>query len=357
MDNPPADLSTNACGLPYGTTTCASCASTSCCAESNACVGDPDFCAPYESCLGACNGDPACRSKCTIDHPVPAVNAAPVSALSACLVSHCEDECGLACGGFAGYLSMPDAATGAHHALRRTGAAAATSAPAERQRSATPSGAAGWRAPRLIASGLVRRNTMRAPRRSALFSSISPAPAPRNAAMALTGPARVTSSGPPRNPAPWRTWTSSTTSPPSHPLRVRPCLSAPAARVPSPTHPCSLRGRPTTPVSSRWPGNSRSHRPALARHTAGRSRAGLPAHVRVLDGPDQRAALVERRTLLPEWKEDGRPCPGDPRLRGRRMPTPEGTTAVAGHWGVGKSSIASSVQPDGVKSRLTAGTR
>ncbi len=121
MDNPPADLSTNACGLPYGTTTCASCASTSCCAESNACVGDPDFCAPYESCLGACNGDPACRSKCTIDHPVPAVNAAPVSALSACLVSHCEDECGLACGGFAGYLSMPDAATGCASCLEKNG--------------------------------------------------------------------------------------------------------------------------------------------------------------------------------------------------------------------------------------------
>ncbi len=68
------------------------------------------ICAPYESCLGACNGDPACRSKCTIDHHVPADNAAPVSALSACLASKCESECGLGCGGFAGYLSEPDAA-------------------------------------------------------------------------------------------------------------------------------------------------------------------------------------------------------------------------------------------------------
>ena len=83
--------------------------------------GDPLFCEPYEACLGACNGDPACRSKCTIDHPVPANNAAPISALGACLASRCEDECGLACGGFAGYLSMPDAATQCASCLEKNG--------------------------------------------------------------------------------------------------------------------------------------------------------------------------------------------------------------------------------------------
>jgi hypothetical protein len=122
QDNPPTDLATTLCGLPYGTTTCASCVSTSCCGESEACAADPVFCSPYESCLGACNGDPACRSKCTIDHPVPADNAAPVSALSACLASKCETECRLTCGGFAGYLSEPDASTACQSCFAKSNA-------------------------------------------------------------------------------------------------------------------------------------------------------------------------------------------------------------------------------------------
>ncbi len=56
-DNPPEDLVTSICGLPYGTNTCASCVNTSCCTESTACAADP-VCAAYESCLGKCNGIP-----------------------------------------------------------------------------------------------------------------------------------------------------------------------------------------------------------------------------------------------------------------------------------------------------------
>jgi hypothetical protein len=108
-DQPAADQTPEACGLSYGTSTCAACVAASCCAESTACAADPLFCYPLESCLGGCNGDAACRSKCTIDHPVPENGAAPVSALSACLASSCEAACGLTCGGFAGNISQPDA--------------------------------------------------------------------------------------------------------------------------------------------------------------------------------------------------------------------------------------------------------
>jgi hypothetical protein len=119
QDSPPIDLTTTACGLPYATTTCASCAAEKCCAESTACSADPLICSPYEACLGQCAGDPGCRSACTIDHPVPAGNAAPVSALSACLAAKCENECALPCGAFAGYLSEPDASAGCQSCIVR----------------------------------------------------------------------------------------------------------------------------------------------------------------------------------------------------------------------------------------------
>jgi hypothetical protein len=106
-DNPPEDLVTSICGLPYGTNVCASCVSANCCAESNACAGDA-VCSAYESCLGACNGEPKCRSQCTIDNP--GVTSSDVSALSACLASNCESPCGLTCGGIADLVSEPDAA-------------------------------------------------------------------------------------------------------------------------------------------------------------------------------------------------------------------------------------------------------
>jgi hypothetical protein len=108
-DNPPTDLTSTLCGLPYGTSVCASCVNTNCCAESTACAADP-VCSAYESCLGVCNGDPACRSQCTIDHPVG--GAADVSALSSCVAGKCETACGLECGGIANLRSTPDAAAG-----------------------------------------------------------------------------------------------------------------------------------------------------------------------------------------------------------------------------------------------------
>jgi hypothetical protein len=59
--------------------------------------------------LGACpQGDFSCRAQCQIDHP--AGTEFKVSALSACLVTHCEKECGLTCGALAGWAVEPDAA-------------------------------------------------------------------------------------------------------------------------------------------------------------------------------------------------------------------------------------------------------
>jgi len=97
----------SACGLSYGTPTCAQCALSHCCSQSNACAADP-VCAPYESCLGNCHGDPACRSRCVMDQP--SGTSAPVGPLSACLATQCETECGLVCGGLAAYETPPGAA-------------------------------------------------------------------------------------------------------------------------------------------------------------------------------------------------------------------------------------------------------
>ena len=109
-----ADAATNACGLPYGTMACASCAAANCCTASTACATDPT-CTSYESCLGNCNGDPKCRSQCTIDNPVG--TASDVSALSACLAGKCEAECGLTCGAIADITSEPDAAAACQRCL------------------------------------------------------------------------------------------------------------------------------------------------------------------------------------------------------------------------------------------------
>jgi hypothetical protein len=113
-DDPPHGSTTTACGLPFGTNACASCASASCCAESSACAAD-STCSLYESCLGDCNGDPACRSHCAIDHPVG--TASDVSALSACLADRCESDCGLRCGALAGWQVEPDAAVACANCL------------------------------------------------------------------------------------------------------------------------------------------------------------------------------------------------------------------------------------------------
>jgi hypothetical protein len=98
--NAPADAgaSTSACGLPYGTSACASCVRTRCCAESSACAADP-VCAPRLQCHGRCaiGGEQfrPCLAQCDLDHPG---TSAPANALQACSVSQCEAECGLTCG-------------------------------------------------------------------------------------------------------------------------------------------------------------------------------------------------------------------------------------------------------------------
>jgi hypothetical protein len=110
-----------ACGLRSAPGACTSCVKGSCCAESNACAADPVFCAPYANCLADCKGDPACRSQCTVDHPVPVTSSAPVSALSACLAANCETDCDLTCGSFAGYLSEPNTAAACESCLEQNG--------------------------------------------------------------------------------------------------------------------------------------------------------------------------------------------------------------------------------------------
>jgi hypothetical protein len=114
-DQPVTLLSMSACGLSFGTSSCASCAAASCCAESTACAADTTTCQPYEACLGDCKGDTTCRSQCALDHQ-PGF-AAEVGPLSACLATHCEDECGLTCGGLGAFQIPPDAAAGCQSCL------------------------------------------------------------------------------------------------------------------------------------------------------------------------------------------------------------------------------------------------
>src|SRR5258708_26682912 len=90
------------CALPYGTLACASCAKERCCGESLDCASEAT-CAPYETCAGACAGDPTCRAQCAVDHP-PGTSTQG-SALAACLVTHCEAACALPCGSL--FYSVP----------------------------------------------------------------------------------------------------------------------------------------------------------------------------------------------------------------------------------------------------------
>jgi hypothetical protein len=75
---------------------CGSCSQQHCGAEREACSGVP-ACAALENCLTACNGEPGCRSQCTIDNPVGDGADIP-AALDACLASNCSAICGLTCG-------------------------------------------------------------------------------------------------------------------------------------------------------------------------------------------------------------------------------------------------------------------
>ncbi len=105
--SPPEALTSTACGIGYGTTACASCVNASCCGASSACAG-VTVCAGYEECLGKCNGDPECRSKCASD--APPGTGSEISTLSACIDAHCESACGLSCGSIAPIVSLPAAA-------------------------------------------------------------------------------------------------------------------------------------------------------------------------------------------------------------------------------------------------------
>jgi len=93
-------------GIPL-TGACSACAMGSCCSQATACLASVP-CASLEACLAQCNGDPACRSQCTIDNPIVG-NADIPAALDACLVSQCEDACGLTCGALS-KVAPPDAA-------------------------------------------------------------------------------------------------------------------------------------------------------------------------------------------------------------------------------------------------------
>ena len=105
-DSPPEELVTSVCGLPYATNVCASCANANCCTESTACAADPG-CAAFENCFGPCNGDPKCWAQCLQEYPSSNAN---VTALSACMATSCDNQCGLTCGAFVGGIVAPDAA-------------------------------------------------------------------------------------------------------------------------------------------------------------------------------------------------------------------------------------------------------
>jgi len=119
---------TTACGLPYGTASCASCANTSCCTQSGACDADLG-CRAYQTCLASCTGDSIarskCRTQCVVDHPT---QSPAVSAISACLASECTEECGLSCGGIPALLTPPDASPACESCFESGGECAAAKA-------------------------------------------------------------------------------------------------------------------------------------------------------------------------------------------------------------------------------------
>jgi hypothetical protein len=117
-DSAPQKLTTYACGLPFGKTTCASCMNAHCCAESTACAGDV-ACAPFFQCLGGCaDADWTCRAQCWTDHqPAETESFAP---LNACEVSSCASECGFTCGN-GPLFAPPDAATSCLQCLNAGG--------------------------------------------------------------------------------------------------------------------------------------------------------------------------------------------------------------------------------------------
>ncbi len=107
--------SVSACGMGYGTQTCASCIQAHCCAESTACAADGQ-CGGHYGCLARCaTADWECRAQCVLDSsPGTSAEYAP---LTACMYTKCESECGLPCGGAGTVGVPPDAASACHSCL------------------------------------------------------------------------------------------------------------------------------------------------------------------------------------------------------------------------------------------------
>jgi hypothetical protein len=106
------DAGSTACGLPYGTTACASCINANCCGVSTACAADAP-CGAYFECLAACKiGDWQCRAQCQVDHAFS--HASEMPALAACTVANCETACGLTCGEVGAWNTPPAAAASCH---------------------------------------------------------------------------------------------------------------------------------------------------------------------------------------------------------------------------------------------------
>jgi hypothetical protein len=118
-DQPPADLVDSgiprpdagveagpACGLGYTPASCETCLDSHCCGELRGCSGVAE-CKGFETCAGACKGDPSCRAQCFQSYR-PETDP-KIAALESCLVTSCASECEIECGG-AAELATPDAA-------------------------------------------------------------------------------------------------------------------------------------------------------------------------------------------------------------------------------------------------------
>ena len=104
------------CGeLRHPFPSCAACMDTNCCAEAEACHGDPACDAAYD-CNTMCGDDASCRSRCNTFF----TRADTLVDINACRESKCKAVCGNACGGF-GYN-----ASGCDKCVKQTCCSAAT---------------------------------------------------------------------------------------------------------------------------------------------------------------------------------------------------------------------------------------
>jgi hypothetical protein len=104
------------CRQIVGITDCSTCTDRACAAQQAACRASAP-CSELEDCLVQCQGDPACRSKCVIDHPIVSGLEATAN-LEACLASQCPTACGLTCGVLS-KISSPKAAPSCSSCIQR----------------------------------------------------------------------------------------------------------------------------------------------------------------------------------------------------------------------------------------------